>query len=91
MYLSLLQKKRVTISDYSFVAGTGFIAPRCFAMGQRGEQPKENKKRTTLLGIFWASLKVETRFTFKSTKNLLISQEVFFVAGTGLEPVTFGL
>ena len=23
------------------VAGTGFIASRCFAMGQRGEQPKE--------------------------------------------------
>jgi hypothetical protein len=32
------------------------------------------------LGIFWASLKVETRFTFKEAqKNLLISQEVFFV------------
>jgi hypothetical protein len=39
--LSLEQKKRVTISDYSFVAGIGFIASRCFAMGQRGEQPKE--------------------------------------------------
>jgi hypothetical protein len=27
----------------------------------------------------------------KVQKNLLISQEVFLVAGTGLEPVTFGL
>ena len=39
--LSLLQKKRVTISDDSVVAGIGFISPRCSAMGQRGEQPKE--------------------------------------------------
>ena len=27
-------KKRVTISDYSFVAGVGFIPPRCCGMGQ---------------------------------------------------------
>jgi hypothetical protein len=40
-------------------------------MGQSGEQPKENKKRTTLSGIFCTSLKVETRFTFKSTKKPL--------------------
>ena len=29
--------------------------------------------------------------TPKAQKNLLISQEVFFVAGIGLEPMTFGL
>ena len=41
LYLSLLQKKGVTIADYSLVAGIGFISPRCSEMGQRGEQPKE--------------------------------------------------
>jgi hypothetical protein len=36
-------------------------------------------------------IKVEINSLFGHKKNLLISQEVFFVAGTGLEPVTFGL
>jgi len=34
-------QKKVTISDYSVVAGVGFISPRCSEMGHRGEQPKE--------------------------------------------------
>jgi len=42
-------KKRATIT--LIVAETGIISPRCSAMGQRREQPKENKKRTTLLGF----------------------------------------
>jgi hypothetical protein len=40
--LSLKQRKRVTISDYSFVAGTGVISSPYSEMGQKGEQPKEN-------------------------------------------------
>jgi len=39
--LNLLQKKRVTIADYSLVAGIGFISPRYFAMGRKGKQPKK--------------------------------------------------
>jgi len=62
--LSLKQKKRVTIADYSLVAGTGFFSPRCSEMDQKGEQPKENKKRTALLGVFCTSLKIETHFNF---------------------------
>ena len=36
-------KKRTSknTSPSCVVAGTGFIASRCFAMDQRGEQPKE--------------------------------------------------
>ena len=42
LFLELdIKENRVTISDYSLVAGIGFISPRCSAMGQRGKQPKE--------------------------------------------------
>jgi hypothetical protein len=38
-------KKRTSknTSPSCLVAGIGFIPPRCFEMGQRGEQPKETK------------------------------------------------
>ena len=41
MCLSLKQKKEPPFLMTLVVAGTGFIASRCFAMDQRGEQPKE--------------------------------------------------
>jgi hypothetical protein len=34
-------KKPLDFSRSFFVAGVGFISPRCSEMGQRGEQPKE--------------------------------------------------
>jgi hypothetical protein len=41
--------------------------------------------------FFVLPYKLKTVSHLKAQKNLLISQEVFFVAGIGLEPMTFGL
>ena len=41
LYLGLKQKKEQPFLITLVVAGTGFIASRCFAMGQRKKQPKE--------------------------------------------------
>ena len=41
--LSLKQKKRVTIADYSLVPGTGFFPALRFGKGQNGNNPKKMK------------------------------------------------
>jgi hypothetical protein len=51
------------VNESSIVAGTGFISPFCSEMGQRGEQPKENKKRTTFW-IFFILPKSSNSFHF---------------------------
>jgi len=52
-------------------SGNWIHSSTLFRNGPKRRTAQRNKKRTTLLGIFCTSLKVETRFTFKSTKKPL--------------------
>ena len=50
--LSLLQKKRITIADYSLVAGTGFISALRFGKVQNGKRPKKLRLLCNLIFSF---------------------------------------
>ena len=56
-----LQRKPPTVSMAFFVAGTGFIASRCLAMGQRKKQPKET------------SIALQSKFLFCSQEDASIT------------------
>jgi len=67
-------QKKVTISDYSVVAGVGFIPPRCCGMGQWVEQPKETP--IALPSDFFFCSQDDASITWPQNKNSLISQGV---------------
>ena len=56
------------------VAGIGFIASRCFAMGQRAEQPKETSIALQS-DVFFCSQDAAS-IPWPQNKNSLISQGV---------------
>ncbi len=64
------------------------IAPQS-GMGLGGSFTK--KTQCAAFWYFYFGLQVGASTTCSKIKNQLFSQLVFFVAGTGLEPATFGL
>jgi hypothetical protein len=72
--------------------GTGLTRYARWAMkGSLYNSPKKTKSVKRFWVFFVLPKKLKPVSLLKAQKNQLFSQLVFFVAGTGLEPVTFGL
>jgi hypothetical protein len=74
-----------------FVAGTGFISSLRSKMGLNGKLYNKSSSSLTRRSTFFIVRKLErAQLTPKEKSHRRLSM-AFLVAGTGLEPVTFGL